>query len=58
MQAGLTSNGLPAGLHLMTPYLAEAKLLNIAHKFQQETDWHLKTPPSLANVSSASNGGA
>lgn len=57
IQAGLTSSGLPAGLHLMTPYLAEAKLLNIAHKFQQETDWHLKTPASLAEVSSVSNGG-
>ena len=50
IQAGFTSAGLPAGLHLMTPYLQEAKLLNIAHKYQQETDWHTHVAPN-------SNGG-
>lgn len=44
--AGFTANGLPAGLHLITPYLQEAKMLNIAHKFQQETDWHTHTASS------------
>ncbi len=48
IQAGLTSEGLPAGLHLITPYLQEAKLLNIAHQFQQVTDWHTKVAPSIA----------
>jgi len=38
--AGFTTDGLPCGLHLITPYLQESKLLNIAHKFQQTTDWH------------------
>jgi len=46
--AGFTANGLPAGLHLISPYLQEAKMLNIAHKFQQETGWHTHTAPSLA----------
>ena len=50
IQAGFTSAGLPVGLHLMTPYLQEAKLLNIAHKYQQETDWHTHVAPN-------SNGG-
>ena len=45
--AGLTKQGLPVGLHLITPYLQESKLLNIAHQFQQQTDWHLKAPTSL-----------
>ena len=45
--AGFTANGLPTGLHLITPYLQEAKMLNIAHKFQQETDWHTHTAPAL-----------
>lgn len=49
IQAGLTSTGLPAGLHLITPYLQEAKLLNIAHQFQQVTDWHTKVAPSVAH---------
>jgi len=47
IQAGITSDGLPAGLHLITPYLQEAKLLNIAHQFQQVTDWHTKVAPSV-----------
>jgi len=44
---GLTSDGLPVGLHLITAYLNEAKLLNIAHQFQCETDWHLRAAPSV-----------
>ncbi len=47
IQAGLTSEGLPTGLHLITPYLQEAKLLNIAHQFQQVTDWHTQVAPSV-----------
>ena len=39
-------NGRPVGLHIMGNYFAEAKLLNIAHQYQQVTDWHLKTPTS------------
>lgn len=43
--AGLDRNGLPVGLQLIGRYLDEATLLNVAHQFQQATDWHLKTPP-------------
>ncbi|MFT7179090.1 MAG: aspartyl-tRNA(Asn)/glutamyl-tRNA(Gln) amidotransferase subunit A [Oceanospirillaceae bacterium] len=39
-------NGRPVGLHIMGNYFAEAKLLNIAHQYQQITDWHLQTPTS------------
>ncbi|MBI4742348.1 MAG: Asp-tRNA(Asn)/Glu-tRNA(Gln) amidotransferase subunit GatA [Betaproteobacteria bacterium] len=31
---------LPAGLQLIGNYFAEAKLLDIAHRYQQATDWH------------------
>lgn len=48
--AGFTQAGLPVGLHLITPYLAESKLLNIAHQFQQNTDWHLQSPASKGEV--------
>jgi len=41
--AGFTKAGLPIGLHIIAPYLQESKLLNIAHKFQQATDWHTLT---------------
>jgi aspartyl-tRNA(Asn)/glutamyl-tRNA(Gln) amidotransferase subunit A len=37
-------DGLPMGLQLIGPHFSEAKLLNAAHRFQQETDWHARTP--------------
>ena len=37
-------NNMPVGLQLIGSYFAEQKLLNVAHKFQQATDWHLKSP--------------
>ena len=39
--AGLV-NGLPVGLQIVGKDFAEAQLLNVAHKFQQATDWHDK----------------
>lgn len=41
------ADGMPVGLQIMGNYFSEAKLLNVAHKFQQATDWHTKNP-SLA----------
>ena len=38
------ADGLPVGLHLMGPHFAERRLLNVAHRFQQATDWHRRTP--------------
>jgi aspartyl-tRNA(Asn)/glutamyl-tRNA(Gln) amidotransferase subunit A len=38
------AGGLPVGMQLIGPHFGEAKLLNAAHRFQQETDWHLKSP--------------
>jgi aspartyl-tRNA(Asn)/glutamyl-tRNA(Gln) amidotransferase subunit A len=37
-------NGLPAGLQIIGPHFGEAKILNFAHMYQQETDWHKKAP--------------
>jgi len=34
----------PVGLQLIGNYFSEAKLLNIAHRFQGATDWHLRQP--------------
>jgi aspartyl-tRNA(Asn)/glutamyl-tRNA(Gln) amidotransferase subunit A len=36
-------NDLPIGHQLIGNYFASAKLLNLAHQYQQVTDWHLKT---------------
>ena len=43
-------NGLPVGLQLIGNYFAEAKILNVAHQFQGETDWHLHTPPLVGST--------
>lgn len=36
--------GLPVGLQLIGNYFEEAKLLNVAHQYQQVTPWHQQTP--------------
>ncbi|MEO9910953.1 MAG: amidase family protein, partial [Lentilitoribacter sp.] len=38
------SEKMPVGLQIMGNYFSEAKLLNIAHQYQQVTDWHTQTP--------------
>ncbi|MDA9600370.1 Asp-tRNA(Asn)/Glu-tRNA(Gln) amidotransferase subunit GatA [Nitrosomonadales bacterium] len=37
-------NNLPVGIQLIGNYFSEAKLLNIAHIFQTNTNWHNLTP--------------
>ncbi len=37
-------DGLPVGLQLMGPALAEGTLLKAAYAFEQATDYHLRTP--------------
>jgi aspartyl-tRNA(Asn)/glutamyl-tRNA(Gln) amidotransferase subunit A len=41
---GFDAKGLPVGLQLMGGYFAEAKLLGVAHRYQQATDWHRRVP--------------
>lgn len=36
--------GLPVGLQIIGNYFDEAKLLNVAHQFQQATSWHKQSP--------------
>ena len=40
--------GMPVGLQLIGHYWAEAKLLNIAHQYQQATEWHRAIPANFA----------
>ncbi|WP_028989015.1 Asp-tRNA(Asn)/Glu-tRNA(Gln) amidotransferase subunit GatA [Thermithiobacillus tepidarius DSM 3134] len=44
---GFTQAGLPVGLQLMGNYFEEARLLNVAHQYQQATDWHRKAPAGV-----------
>ena len=42
------AGGLPVGLQLIGNYFGEAQLLNVAHRYQQATDWHQRRPPGIA----------
>lgn len=42
--AGFAANGRPVGLQIIGNYFDEARLLNVAHQFQQATDWHQRAP--------------
>jgi aspartyl-tRNA(Asn)/glutamyl-tRNA(Gln) amidotransferase subunit A len=44
LPCGLSSQGLPIGLHLQAPQFEELRLLRAAYMFQQVTDWHLRRP--------------
>ncbi|MBS1141098.1 MAG: aspartyl/glutamyl-tRNA(Asn/Gln) amidotransferase subunit [Proteobacteria bacterium] len=39
--------GLPVGLQLIGNYFAEGQLLNVAHRYQQATDWHQRRPGGI-----------
>jgi aspartyl-tRNA(Asn)/glutamyl-tRNA(Gln) amidotransferase subunit A len=41
---GFGAKNRPVGLQLMTNYFEEAKMLGIAHAYQQATDWHRRVP--------------
>ncbi|UUO08549.1 Asp-tRNA(Asn)/Glu-tRNA(Gln) amidotransferase subunit GatA [Blastopirellula sp. J2-11] len=41
---GFSKSGLPIGLQLQGPPLAEERLLQAAHMFQTATDWHERRP--------------
>jgi aspartyl-tRNA(Asn)/glutamyl-tRNA(Gln) amidotransferase subunit A len=36
--------GLPVGMQLIGPHFSEERLLNVAHRYQHETDWHRRAP--------------
>ncbi|GMR03870.1 MAG: Asp-tRNA(Asn)/Glu-tRNA(Gln) amidotransferase subunit GatA [Gammaproteobacteria bacterium] len=42
--AGFAADGLPVGMQLVGRYFDEARLLNVAHRYQQVTDWHTRMP--------------
>jgi len=44
---GFDGSGLPVGLQLIGNYFSEARMLNVAHQYQQATDWHARVPPGI-----------
>ena len=45
--AGFGAHGMPVGLQLIGNYFKEAQLLNVAHRLQQATDFHLRMPEGI-----------
>ena len=39
------ADGLPVGLQIMAPAFQESAMFQVAHAYQQATDWHRKRPP-------------
>jgi len=45
---GFGEGQMPVGLQLIGNYLKESQLLNVAHRYQGVSDWHLQRPGSPA----------
>ena len=44
LPCGFDARGLPIGLQIQAHYFGEAKIVDIAHRYQQATDWHARVP--------------
>jgi aspartyl-tRNA(Asn)/glutamyl-tRNA(Gln) amidotransferase subunit A len=44
ISCGFTSSGLPIGMQISGPRLGEAKVLALAHVYEQATGWHTRRP--------------
>jgi aspartyl-tRNA(Asn)/glutamyl-tRNA(Gln) amidotransferase subunit A len=51
--AELDGYHLPIGLQLLGKSLDEARILQIAHAYEQSTDWHQARPPIESTVRKA-----
>jgi len=38
---------MPVGLQIIGNYFEEARILNVAHQYQQATDWHSRAPQGI-----------
>ncbi len=43
-KVAMGDTSLPVGLQIIGPHFAEARLLNVAHGYQNETPWHKEIP--------------
>lgn len=44
---GFTKAGLPIGLQIVGPHWGEARVLQLAHAYEQSTEWHKREPELL-----------
>jgi aspartyl-tRNA(Asn)/glutamyl-tRNA(Gln) amidotransferase subunit A len=47
---GISKGGLPIGLQISGPNLAEGTVIALAHAFQQATEWHTRRPGLTADA--------
>jgi len=47
LPCGFGAGNMPVGLQLLGNYFDEARMLNLAHRYQQATDWHLRMAEGL-----------
>ncbi len=47
LPCGFSRDGLPIGLQIVGPPYGEPVVLQVAHAYQQSTEWHRRTPPVL-----------
>jgi aspartyl-tRNA(Asn)/glutamyl-tRNA(Gln) amidotransferase subunit A len=50
---GFTEAGLPLSMQIAGPAFGEAGVLAVGDAFQQRTDWHLRVPTLVDDVSAA-----
>ncbi len=46
LPGGFDANDVPLGFQIVGPRLSEQLLLRAGHAYQQDTDWHTRTPPA------------
>lgn len=45
---GFNASNLPIGMQLIGNYFSEARLLQVAHQYQQASDWHMRIASEVA----------
>ena len=45
---GIGQHNMPVGLQIIGPWFAESTMLNVAHQYQQNSDWHKRLPEMAA----------
>lgn len=49
LPCGMSKENLPIGFQIVGPDLSEELLFQVGHAYQQQTDWHTKTPNGYGN---------
>ena len=52
---GFSRDGLPIGMQLIAPPFEESRLFQVAHAYEQATEWHRRKPPLDNQQSAVSN---